>query len=602
MNGVSLVELIRLKFSTITNEFRNNCLYYAAEKLSVEELSVILGTTVSEITDYFWKREQIISKNQYLPTDWLVDYCQSQRIKLRKKKVISWDEIIENYLTEIDKNTQLSERPPIVSIMGHIDHGKTTLLDTIHHTQLQGKEAGGITQKITVLQGNFQGKKITFLDTPGHSDFIKMRQKGFSLTDIVILVISAGEGTMSQTEEIINYLSEYKIPVIVFINHKKPAETDNEVNLNRIKSQCQEKGLVPLDWGGDTIFVSGNAKDEKIINYLCENILLLADYKVNWQRPANGVIIDSYRHPQSGVILTELLVQGGHLQEKDEIFLNGKFGSVKVIFNIHNQKIPQAFPSDLVRLVGLNFLAKLGDKFLVIENENTKNEIEKELNKYSVKKSQVNPPLTSGKKNINLVLLADSQNSLEVLTSLVEKTSNSQVNFSIIFAIVGKLNNFSLDLAKITQGVILAFGCQFSPPPQSKILREKNIPFFSSKIIYEITDQLARIIVTQNEKKQVEKTTGIAQISQVFYYSKVGGIAGCQVLSGKITRNNLVRVFRVEKEVFTGAIRSLESNKINVKEVSSGQECGIVLKGFNGFLVGDKIIGFQMLEENIFAK
>lgn len=592
MNDTSLVTIIRRKILTNQHEFRNNCLYYTTEKISAEELSAILGTTTSEIISYFWKQGKVIGKNQPLPSDWLKDYCRSIKVKLSKKKAVGWGEIIEECLNQGDKNAQLKERPPIVSIMGHIDHGKTTLLDTIRQTSQQKKEAGGITQKISVSPIEFQGKKIIFLDTPGHSDFIKMRQRGISLTDLVVLVIEARDGIMPQAEEIINYLHEYQLPVIVFINHKKPFETDNETNLNRIKTQCQEKGLTPLD------FISGNACEKESVNYLCENILLLADYKTNWQRPASGVVIDSYLHPQLKTILTELLILGGRLQEKDEIFLAEKFGLVKIIFDHQNQKISQAFPGDLVRLTGCNFPSELGDKFLVIKDTNTKKEVTKELSNYLSKKNLVSLPSASGKKNINLVLLADSQNSLETLKNLAEKSNNSAVGFSVIYEVVGKLNNFAINLAKITQSIILAFGCQFSLH-LSKIFRENNLPFFSSRIIYEIGDRLQKIVEARREKKEVEKITGVAQVSHIFYYSRVGNIAGCQVASGKITRNNSVRVFRDEKSLFTGAIRSLESKKINIKEVIAGQECGIVLKGFDDFQVGDQIIAFHRQVENV---
>ncbi|CAG8506999.1 5171_t:CDS:2 [Racocetra fulgida] len=533
MSNSSLLDIVRQKLTVSANEFRSNCLYYTTDKISVMELSTIL------------------KKN--------ANYCRNTGIKLEKKRGMSWRETITEYLTEIDRGAQLNERPPIVSIMGHVDHGKTTLLDTIRNTHLQEKEVGGITQKITVSPITFHQKKIIFLDTPGHSDFMQLRQHGISLTDLVVLVISASEGIMPQTNEIITYLREYHLPVIVFINHKKPSETDNERVLNKIKTQLQERELNPLDWGGEIIVVSGSVKKKEDVEHLCENILLLADYKTNWQRPASGVVINSYSHPQAGTMLTELLIQGGRLQEKNEIFLNGRLGSVKIIFDLTGRKLSQAFPGDLVRIVGCNFPAELGNKFL----------------------------------NVNLIFLADSQNSLEVLNSLVKDINN----FSVVHSTVGKITDSVLNLAKITQSIILAFGYQFSTV-QEKIFRENHLTFFSSKIIYEITDKLKIIQRNQQrEKKLVEKIRGAAQVSQIFHFSKVGKIAGCQVISGKIARNNLVHVFRNEKPLFTGSIRSLESNKVTVKEVVSGQECGIVLKGFSDFQINDQIVAFQRQEE-----
>ncbi|CAG8461088.1 12248_t:CDS:2 [Ambispora leptoticha] len=398
--------------------------------------------------------------------------------------------------------------------MGHIDHGKTTLLDTICQTNLQTKEIGGITQKITASQIDFQNKKITFLDTPGHSDFIKMRQRGISLTDIVVLVIDAGDGIMFQTEEIIDYLHQYQIPVIVFINHKKPENTDNETNLNKIRAQLQEKGLTPL---------------EESVEYLLENILLVADCKSNLSHPTNGVVIDHYLHSKTGSGITELLVQDGKLREKDTIFLNGKLSKVKIIYNLHGKKIAMALPSDPVQIIGLNSPTELGDRFLVINNEDTIKSLEKELTPYLEKENKISPPpVTKEKKNINLVLLADSQNGLETLTELIKKKNSSEDSFWIIHRVTGKLNDSSIDLIKLTNSLVLSFGLQ--------------------------------LIVIERSK---------------------GNIAGCQVTNGKISRNHQIKVVRREKEIFRGGIKSLQINNEDKLEAMKGHECGIILNGFN---------------------
>lgn len=303
----------------------------------------------------------------------LADYCQSIKVGIKKKSRINFSQIIQEYLEKCCPKEQLTTRPPIVSIMGHVDHGKTTLLATIRQTQVQ-KEEGGITQKVTASQIEFQNQKITFLDTPGHSDFIKMRQRGISLTDLVVLVIDAKSGVMEQTKEIINYLCRYKLPVIVFINHKKPAETNNENNLNRIRGQCQQASLNPLEW------VSGSALERTSIQELLEIILLFSvDFKTEHSGSAHGVVIDSYLHSQTGSRINELLVRDGELKEKDTIFLNGRFGKVKMMFGLHGQKTTIAHPSDLTQVIGLNTSAELGDRFLVLNNEEAVAEIEKEL-------------------------------------------------------------------------------------------------------------------------------------------------------------------------------------------------------------------------------
>ncbi|CAG8561784.1 9537_t:CDS:2 [Ambispora leptoticha] len=565
------------------------------EEVEKDEVLQNKGQVLQEIA-----KGQSVARNQTLSWDLLTDYCQSIRIAIKKKSGINFSEIIQEYVKKNPPKEQLVARPPLVSIMGHIDHGKTTLLDTIRQSQVQKKEAGGITQKVSVSQAEFQGQKITFLDTPGHSDFIKMRQRGISLTDLVVLVIDARDGIMPQTAEIIDYLRQYQLPLLVFINHKKPSETDNETNLNRIRTQLQEKGLTPLEWGGEIIAVSGNAKEKESVHHLMENILLFADFKASLHRPAHGVIIDSYLHPQTGSQINELLVQDGKLKEKDIIFLNGKFGKAKMIFGLHGQKITTVYPSDIVQVIGLNISAELGDRFLVVDNEEAIAEIENELaNYWEKKKKSTLPPPSSEKKNVNLVLTADSQNSLEALTELIRKKTAPNFNFSIIYTTVGNLNSFALDLAKITNSTVLIFGYQPSQK-QIKIWKEDKIPFFGSKIIYEISDKLDEIISSQQEVEEVEEIVGTATVKKVFYFSK-GNIAGCQVVSGKINRNKRIYVLqgKEEKKVFTGEIKSLESNKVEKNEISAGQECGIVLKGFDNFQEGDKIVAFQLIKRNV---
>jgi translation initiation factor IF-2 len=297
-----------------------------------------------------------------------------------------------------------------------------------------------------------------------------------------------------------------------------------------------------------------------------------------------------------GFVLTEALILGGQLNVKDKIFLAGKFGSAKIIFDGQNEKKEQVFPGDLVRLVGCDFSTELGERFLVV-NHDEKKKIEKELNTLP-KKKFANLPLFSEKKNINLLLSANSQNSLETLKSLVGKITNPETNFTIVYELVGKLNNFAVELAKISRSFVVVFGYKLSLK-QSEIFRENKLAFFDSQIIYEISDKLKKIILTQKETKESEKITGVGQIIQIFSYSRLGNIAGCQVLNGKINRNDNIHIFRGEKKIFTGLIHSLQSNKINVKTVMKGQNCGIVIRGFNDFQLKDEFIAFQKQKENV---
>jgi translation initiation factor IF-2 len=270
--------------------------------------------------------------------------------------------------------------------------------------------------------------------------------------------------------------------------------------------------------------------------------LLLADFKTNLQHPGNGLVIDSYLHSRTGSRVTELLIRGGRVQEKDNIFLNGKFGKAKMLYDLHSNKITSASAGDIIQVVGVTFPTELGDGFLVVNNEDTKEIIEKQLVNYLEKKDKLTPPsITKEKKNINLILLADSQNTLEALSDLVRKKDSSDCRFSVVYTAIGNLNNFAIDLAKITQSIVLSFGLQLSQE-QTKIFKGDSIPFFSSKIIYEIEDKLVEIISSQQETEEVEEIVGKARVEKSFYFSKVGNIAGCQVVSGKISRNNRVHV------------------------------------------------------------
>ena len=595
------LEIIHQKLAKQANELKGGFLYLSTESISVVKLAEIIGKSASEIIAFFWQKGEVISKNQWLSWELLSDYCKSAGIKIKKKDGLDFGEVIRDYLEKLGSDEQLIERPPVVSIMGHIDHGKTTLLDTIRQTNIQQKEVGGITQKITVSQVDFHGKKITFLDTPGHNDFIKMRRRGISLTDIVVLVIDGGDGVMSQTTEIINYLQQYQIPTIIFINHKRPSETNNEVNLNRIRTQLQEKGLTPLEWGGEAILVSGNAREEESANYLLENISLLADFKTNLSQPANGVVIDSYLQNRTGSRLAELLVQGGKIEEKDNIFLNGRFGKIKMLYDLYGKKITAAFPGEVVQVVGLTFSVELGEKFLVLNDEKFKESLEKQLVNYLEKRDKLTTPkIVEEKRNINLFLLTDSQNTLEALKELVKKKSSVGCTFSVVYTAIGSLNDSAIDLAKITQSIILVLGMSLDKS-QQKTLKGDNIHFFSSKIIYEIDDKLTEFIDNNQEVEEIEEIVGKARVEKSFYFSKVGNIAGCQVTSGKISRNNRVHILRDKgkEKVFTGSIKSLESNKEKKTEVVSGYECGIVLNGFDDFREGDEIIAFRMIKKDV---
>ncbi|MCE8162674.1 MAG: GTP-binding protein [Candidatus Moeniiplasma glomeromycotorum] len=591
-NNHLLVELLRKETVQVTSKFKDNCLWLAEEEsIAPEELGKLIGQPTVKIIAFFWDKKIFVNQNQNLTPDLLNDYCTNFKLQIKPQKTLEFSVVIQKYLEKVTNHETLVKRPPVVSVMGHIDHGKTTLLDTINQTSQQKKEAGGITQKVTTSQAEFKDQKITFLDTPGHSTFVKMRQRGISLTDLVVLVIEAGEGIMFQTVEIINYLRKYKLPSIVFINHKNPAKTNQPVNLHKIDAQLTEKELNPL------AVINGNAKKSQDpgINELLENIVSLSDFRSPLQVPAHGVVIDSYFDSHTKHWVNELLIQGGELVEKDTLFLNGQFARVKTgtIHDMFTQKtVQRASPGNLVKIFDLNISAELGERFLVVNDKEIEENIQQELKNYWEKRNKLSSTLANQeKKNFNLTLIANSENARLVLHDLVKKKEFSTVNLTIVSEIIGNLTSSDLELIKSTNSMVLLFSKINSA--QKKVFQTNNIPFFSSQIIYEIEKELDKIIGQQQVKEKATEEIGTAQVKKVFSFSG-GNIAGFRVMKGKIKRNSLVQVWRVQQKIFTGEIKSLESNKAKLNEISSGQEGGMMLKNFNDWQEGDQIVAFQI--------
>jgi len=596
-----LLASIRQKLVSSVNQLKNRQLIYSGN-LTVDNLSELLNVSLEETISFFWNQDEKIKKNQVLSDELVAIFCQSKKIQVIKKdkQRLNVNEVITEYLTQIDKEQFLEKRPPIISIMGHVDHGKTTLLDTIQQTQNQKKEAGGITQKISVSQVEFRGEKITFCDTPGHRIFMQMRQRGIYLTDLVVLVVSAEDGVMPQTVEIIEYIHQHNLPVIVFLNHKKSWETNNETNLQKIKGQLQKQGLTFEDWGGNVVLISGSVKEKKDVEILLKNISDFSkSLKGNFQRSADGVIIDSYLSREQGST-TNLLIQGGKIQERDWLVVGGREGKVKRILDKHNKIIKQASIGEVVKVIGLDFLVEPGEKFLVINEREFRKEMTNLIN-YQKDNQSLNfvPNDTVGKKNIKLILIADSQGALEVLETIIKQESSSLVNFQILYKKAGILNDYALNLVKDELTYLILF-TKLSSATEKK-LKESKVKWFSSEIIYQIEEELEKIAKVQQEKKKVEKETGTAKVTEVFFFSK-GNIAGCQVTNGTISRKDFVKVVRQGKIIATDKIHSLESKNIALSEVRRGQECGITLNKYQAFQINDQIYAYRIVEENVNEK
>lgn len=584
--------------------FRKNILFYSQTTIDLESLSRALQKPLTSLISFFWERGEEIAKNHSLSESLFLKYCAENKITVSRFPPKTFNKLIEEQISAelLANESSLEWKPktPVISFMGHIDHGKTTLIDNIAETHIQTKEAGGITQKITVIPVVFQGKKLILLDSPGHRDLIRLRQRGIALTDIVVLVIDSFEGVMKQTEEIINYIKSYSLPVVVFINNKR-GDSEKENNVLKVTSQLQERGLVSLEWGGDTIVVSGSAKNTQDTSKLLENILLLANFKTNSNLVVYGVFLDSFIHPRSKFLVNKIIVQGGELRVGDHIFFAGKAVLIKSLLD-SEEKVVKSIPYGEVGFIsGMGLSVEIGERFIKLK-ESEYNEFLKAAEGKKLPTSfekKIPSVLSNGeRKNINLFLISESENSLQVLEELIEQKNFSELTLTVIGRNVGSAVPFSkLELAKMTSSVFLSFGIK--PNAQlKKYLAENNLVFFENPVIYRILEFLDTEIIpklSSKKKKKVEKKFGEAQVLVRIDFSR-GNIAGCRVIEGNITKSHQVNVIRGNEKVHVGRIKSLQIERKDVKEVRAGQECGIVLERFENFKKGDKLTFFQIVE------
>lgn len=571
---------------------------YENEEINVSDLSKKIKKTSEEIVKYFWDKNKIINKNQSIPKEWIVDYMKEKNIDLviKKKEEINFKNAIEEYLN-YEKEIEYFERPLIVAIMGHIDHGKTTLLNTIKGKS--EKEIGDITQNINLSKVKTEGNEIIFLDTPGHSEFIKMREKGISLADLVVLVIDNRDGIMIQTEEIIKFIKKYEIPCIVFINEKYK----NRIDINLIKGELQKNNLVPIDWEGDTIVISGDAREIEDANNLIKNIsIFFPNKKTNIKNSANGVIVDSYYSSKINSKMVILIILGGVIKEKDIIFVNGTFIELKIILDFKGNKIEKAYPGDIIKIIANKSDVHLGNRFLVLKKENKEiEEINKELESYlkDRKRKQLNFAENKEIKNINLFLVSDKQNSLETLESLIMRKNNSEVNLSIIGSKLGGLINDNLNIINIRKCVIIYYNLKASKEENS-FFKTNELLFFENEIIYELEKELEELVKNKSIKKEYkEEIKGEARVKMLFNFSRKV-IAGCIVSYGEIKRRYNVKIIRNGEEVFKGGkIESLKIREMQVNEVAKNKEFGIILSNFSNFLEKDELIFYEKNEKII---
>ena len=505
----------------------------------------------------------------------------------------------------IDKEDaqNLVARPPVITILGHVDHGKTTLLDAIRHTNVAAGESGGITQHIGAYQITHKKKIITFLDTPGHAAFTAMRARGAQGADIVVLVVAANDGVMPQTREAIAHARAARVPIIVAMNK---IDLD-DANLDFVKQQLADAGLVSDEWDGDTIIVPVSAKKKTGIDDLLEAILLVADNTkilANLKGTVIGTVIEAEVDKSRGVVAT-LLVQNGTLRTGNAIAVGLASGNIRAMFDFKGNQIEEAGPATPAQILGLNGVPKAGDLFQVCDSEREARVI---INKRKVKleESKAAKPMTTLEdlfdrvkageiRELKLILKADVQGSLEPIVNSLNDIKQSEIKVNILHAEAGAITENDVMLAAASQAIVLGFNV-VAETPAKRLAETEKISIRTYDIIYRLLEDVEKALKGMLEPEKKEVVVGKADVLQTFKISKVGTIAGCRVSEGEIRRNANVRVMRGETVLFTGELASLKHEKENEKEVKTGFECGLRAKGFNDFEVGDKVVCFTVEE------
>ena len=568
--------------------------------MTVSELATMLNVAAVELVKKLMGLGVMANVNQSIDFE-TAEVLVADYNKTLKKEETADISNFENFEIE-DREEDLVERPPVVTIMGHVDHGKTTLLDTIRKSNVAVGEAGGITQAIGAYSVTCNGKKITFIDTPGHAAFTEMRARGASITDIVIIIVAADDGVMPQTKEAIDHAKAAGVPIIVAINKiDKP-----EANVERVMTGLVENGLTPEEWGGDVIVNKISAATGEGVNELLENILLVAEmqeYKANPSRYATGVVIESKKNNKVGSVAT-LLIQNGTLRLGDPIVAGTIYGKVRTLKNDLGQNIVEATPSTPVEVTGLSDVPNAGDKFMAFESEKQAKHIADErslrardadTNFSGMSLEDLFGRIQEGVKEINVVLKADVNGSLEAVRGALEKIDVEGVKINIIRGAVGGITESDIVLARASDAIIIGFNVRANSQAQDDA-KQYGVEIRTYDIIYKVVEDMEDAMKGMLDPEYEEKVTGKLEVRQIFKFSKVGLIAGCHVVTGVVRNNEKARIIRDDVVVYNGAVNTLQHEKDQVKEVTKGMDCGITLENCQDYKEGDIIEIYDLVE------
>ncbi len=575
------------------------------DTITVKELSEKIGKSSTEVI------KQLIFMGVMAAINQEIDFSTAEKlaekfdvIVVKKEKNIDKEISEQQEEEEIESEDNLQKRPPVVTVMGHVDHGKTSLLDAIRKSKVTSHEAGGITQHIGAYTVTINGEKITFLDTPGHEAFTAMRARGAQITDIVILVVAADDGIMPQTEEAINHCKAANVPIVVAINKiDRPG-----ANIDKVKQELTEYGLVPEDWGGDIICVPVSAHTKEGIDTLLEMVLLTAEVqelKANSNRNARGAVIEAKLDKGRGAVAT-LLVQNGTLNVGDSIIVGTTYGRIRAMFDDKGKKIKSAGPSIPVEILGLSEVPQAGDKFNEVKDEKTARELadgrkQKVREEYlqsthKVSLEDLYNQIKEGKvKELNIIVKADVQGSIEALKQSLQKLSTDEVKVRVIHGAVGAITETDISLASASNAIIIGFNVRPDVNAEKAAEREA-VDMKTYRVIYTAIDDIKAAMLGMLEPDYKENVIGKAEIRRTYKISSIGTIAGCYVLDGKITRNSSVRIIRDGIVVFESELASLKRFKDDVKEVAQGYECGLSIEKFNDIKEGDIVEAYVMEE------
>ena len=571
------------------------------EGMSVADLANKLDKNVAEII------KKLMSLGKIMNLNATIDFETAEILALEYGKTLKKDSTRDEFNFEeleiIDDENDLVERPPVITIMGHVDHGKTTLLDTIRKTNVVAGEAGGITQHIGAYQIIYNDKPITFIDTPGHAAFTEMRARGASITDIVIIIVAADDGVMPQTKEAIDHAKAAGVPIVVAVNKiDKP-----NANPDRVLTEMSQNGITPDTWGGDTLFVNISAKTGEGIPELLDNLLLIAEMqelKANPNRYASGTVIEAKVDKNEGVVST-VLIQNGTLRLGDAVVVGNYAGKIRTLKNDKGENLVEASPSMPVSITGISESPSAGDKFMAFENEKKAKAISEERIRQAKKRSlgsnnsvsldDLFNRIEAGEKEINVILKADVKGSEEAVKNSLLKLDVEGIRVNVIRSSIGAITESDVVLAAASKAIIIGFNVR----PNNKIVeyaKEKGVDIRLYNIIYKVVEEMEAAMKGKLEPIYEEKVLGQAEVRKLFKFSKVGTIAGSYIISGIVRRDAKARIIRDGVVIYDGNINSIAREKDQVKEVKQGIECGITIENYNDIKEGDIIEAYEIVE------